>query len=181
LKRDGIEVVLVGGSVAAIYSSETYVTYDLDLVHWARLSAIEASLSKLDFTMSGRLARHPETDFILDFVNSPVLIGHKYVSEDGLTTRRTRHGLFRLLSPLDCVLDRISAFYHYDDRQGLEQAVAIARKQRIPVAEIAKWSREEARSQRGRADAFDAKLEEFKRSREEKRARRKGRVRRQDR
>jgi hypothetical protein len=157
LRRDDIDVVLVGGSVAAIYSSETYVTYDLDFVHWSRLPAIATSLAALGFTMKGRLASHPESDFTLDFVNSPVVIGHKYISDELLATRSTNHGI----SPLDCVLDRLSAFYHFGDRQGLEQAVEIARRQNVSIDEVARWSQEEGRRQKGNASSFDDRLQEF--------------------
>lgn len=163
LHAEGIEVVLVGGSVAAIYSAEKYVTYDLDLVSWAPLPRVAAALAPLGYRMSGRLARHPETDFVLDFVSSPVLVGHKYVPDSALRTRKTADGAYRLLSPLDCVLDRLSAFYYYEDRQGLEQAISIARRLRVPIAEVRRWSREEGQRQRGSASAFDEPLREFER------------------
>jgi len=163
LHHHGIEVVLVGGSVAAIYSSEKYVTYDLDFVLWAPLERVAAVLAPLGFRMNGRLARHAESDFVLDFVSSPVLVGHKYVSDEMLVKRRTPDGAYRLLSPLDCVLDRLSAFLYYEDRQGLEQAVAIARRRRVSLAEVRRWTREEGQRQRGRASAFDEALREFER------------------
>ena len=149
LHREGIEVVLVGGSVAAIYSAEKYVTFDLDFVLWAPLERVASALEPLGFSMTGRLARHPSSDFVLDFVSAPVLVGHKHVADETLSKRRTPDGSYRLLSPLDCVLDRLSAFLYYDDRQGLEQAVVIARRRRVPLDEVRRWTREEGQRQRG--------------------------------
>lgn len=159
----GIAVVLVGGSVAAIYSSEKYVTYDLDFTSWASTREIGKEMAKLGFTMNGRLASHPDTAFSVDFVGSPVMIGHKHVPDAMLTTRTTSHGAFQLLSPLDCVLDRLAAFYHYQDRQGLEQAVAITRAQRVAIADVEAWSTAEGRETKGRGDAFAVSFAEFRR------------------
>lgn len=37
----------------------------------------------------------------------------------------TEQGVLVLLTPTDCVKDRLSAYYHWHDRQALEQAVDI--------------------------------------------------------
>lgn len=35
-------------------------------------------------------------------------------------------GILRVISPTDCVKDRLAAYYHWGDRQGLAQAIMVA-------------------------------------------------------
>lgn len=44
------------------------------------------------------------------------------------------------LSPTDSCRDRLAAFYHWNDRQGLDVAVKIARHHRVRLPTIRKWS-----------------------------------------
>lgn len=55
----------------------------------------------------------------------------------------------RFETPTPCVKDRLAAFYHWRDVQGLEQAVMVARDHRVSVAEIERWSKAE-----GHTEAF---------------------------
>ena len=48
------------------------------------------------------------------------------------------------LSPTDACRDRLAAFYHWDDRQSLTTAVAIARRHRVNQRTIRAWSAKEA-------------------------------------
>jgi len=50
-----------------------------------------------------------------------------------------------LLSPTDCVKDRLAAFYHWNDRQCLQQAVWVAQERAIDWKEIEWWSRREGK------------------------------------
>ena len=52
-------------------------------------------------------------------------------------------GTLKLLSPTDCVKDRLAAFYHWNDRQCLQQAVWVAQERAIDWKEIERWSRKE--------------------------------------
>ena len=67
--------------------------------------------------------------------------------------RQTAAGRLRLLSPTDCVKDRLAAFYHWNDRQSLEQAILVAQAQPVDVADVRRWSAHE-----GMADRFGAFL-----------------------
>lgn len=51
-------------------------------------------------------------------------------------------GELRLLTPMDCVMDRLAGYYHWKDPQSLDQAVAVARRrQKIDLQRIERWSR----------------------------------------
>ena len=57
--------------------------------------------------------------------------------------RKTTAGRLRLLSPTDCVKDRLAAFYHWNDIQSLEQALLVAKARRVDVGNIQRWSKSE--------------------------------------
>lgn len=67
--------------------------------------------------------------------------------------RETSHGTLRILTPTNCVMDRLAWYYHAQDEQGLEQAVAVAAANEVDLDRI------EARSRRERAEE---KFERFR-------------------
>jgi hypothetical protein len=52
-------------------------------------------------------------------------------------------GTLRVISPTDCVKDRLAAYYHWGDEQCLYQAALIRDAVEIDVNEIERWSRNE--------------------------------------
>ena len=145
LQADGIQVVLSGGSVVSFYSGNRYVSKDLDLINasFSRRSKIKAIMERLGFTEKGRYFIHPETAFFIEFPDGPLSVGEepvKEVSEFELST-----GLLRILSPTDCVKDRLCAFYFWNDLQGLTQAILVIKSQQVDLKEIKRWSKVEGK------------------------------------
>lgn len=54
-------------------------------------------------------------------------------------------GKMILLSPTDCIKDRLSAYFHWEDRQCLSQAILISKTQQIDFDEIERWSQAEGK------------------------------------
>jgi hypothetical protein len=140
LLAEGIPVVLSGGSVVSFYSSNKYVSKDLDLINtsFARRSKIKSVMKNLGFHEQGRYFIHPETMFFIEFPDGPLSVGEepvKEISEFELST-----GTLRVLSPTDCVKDRLCAFYFWNDLQGLEQAILVTNSQQVDLKEIRRWS-----------------------------------------
>ncbi|MEZ5509911.1 MAG: hypothetical protein R3F47_08415 [Gammaproteobacteria bacterium] len=56
LRREGIEVVLVGGACVSLYTNNQYQTLDLDFVerYYTRRAVLKAALAKIGFTESKR-------------------------------------------------------------------------------------------------------------------------------
>jgi hypothetical protein len=52
-------------------------------------------------------------------------------------------GTLRLLSPTDCIKDRLAAYYHWNDRQCLQQAVWVAQAQQVDWDDLERWSQQE--------------------------------------
>lgn len=151
LQVEGIQVVLSGGSAVSFYSSNQYVSKDLDLINtnFARRSKIKAVMDKLGFHEQGRYFIHPETKFFVEFPDGPLSVGEepvKEISEFELST-----GTLRVLSPTDCVKDRLCAFYFWNDLQGLEQAVLVAKSQKVDLKEIKRWSKVEGKEKEFKA------------------------------
>jgi len=145
LQAKGMQVVLSGGSAVSFYSSNKYVSKDLDLINtgFAKRSKIKSVMENLGFTEKARYFIHPETTFFVEFPNGPLSVGEepvKEVSEFELAT-----GTLKVLSPTDCVKDRLCAFYFWNDLQGLEQAVLVAKSWQVDLKEIKRWSKVEGK------------------------------------
>jgi hypothetical protein len=145
LQAEGIQVVLSGGSAVSFYSSNKYVSKDLDLINtgFARRSRIRSVMENLGFSERGRYFVHPETTFSVEFPDGPLSVGEepvKEVSEFELST-----GTLKILSPTDCVKDRLCAFYFWNDLQGLEQSILVAKSQPVDLKEIKRWSKVEGK------------------------------------
>ena len=145
LQTEGIQVVLSGGSAVSFYTGNQYVSKDLDLINagFARRSRIKSVMENLGFHERGRYFIHSETAFFVEFPDGPLSVGEepvKEVSEFELPT-----GTLKVLSPTDCAKDRLCAFYFWNDLQGLEQAVLVAKSQSIDLKEIKRWSQAEGK------------------------------------
>lgn len=143
LERAGIAAVLCGGAVVSIYSDNEYQSHDLDFVTSEGLRTLKTVMSTLGFQRGkGRHFVHPGTEFTVEFPAGPVMIGDEPVTEVAL--RRTHAGTIRLLTPTDAVKDRLAAFLHWNDRQGVEQAVQIIRRQDVDLGKVDRWALAEA-------------------------------------
>lgn len=116
LRRKGIEVILSGGACAAIYSNHQYVSMDLDLVNarFAKRRLIHEAMEELGFQERSRYFVHPDTEYLVEFPPAPLAVGEEPVQRIDELTLET--GSLRILSPTDCVKDRLTWFYHSEDR-----------------------------------------------------------------
>jgi hypothetical protein len=150
LEGRGIRVVLSGGGCVSIYASDRYVSMDLDFIEHlpATRRQLKQVLAEIAFVEENRYFRHPETEFFLEFPAGPLAVGSEPVK--AIEELRLGTGTLKLLSPTDCVKDRLAAFYHWNDRQCLQQAVWVARARKIDWAEIERWSRKEGKEEKFR-------------------------------
>ena len=138
LKNNQIDAVLVGGACVSIYSQNRYQSYDLDFVTFEELKLIEKVLGKLGFKRTGRSFSHKQCPYLIDFVTPPIAIGHESIQH--FETLKTASGTLKLLTPTDCVKDRLSAFFHWNDAQALEQALLVAKDHLIDLSNIKIWA-----------------------------------------
>lgn len=156
LRERGIDVVLSGGAVVAIYSSGKYISADLDFVnrYAIKRSAITAAMEELSFEEVGRHFEHPETEFFVEFPPGPLAIGESHEIE--VDELQFETGKLILITPTECVKDRLAWYYHAGDQQSLYHAVLVAKDQSVDLEEVKKWSEGE-----GKMEEFDKFIEKL--------------------
>ena len=149
LGKKGIEVILAGGAAVAIYSNNKYVSNDLDLIniYGVNRRKLREVMMEMECYEEGKYFKHPDSQFFVEFPPGPLAIGKEPVSE--IVENKFSTGTLKVISPTDCVTDRLAAYYHWGDQQSLLQAVLVAQEHRLNVDEIRRWS------------LVEGKLEEF--------------------
>lgn len=145
LRDKGISLVLSGDAAVSIYSGGRYVSLDLDLVnvYSSRFSLIRRAMQEIGFEERARYFKHPDSQFFVEFPPGPLTIGDepvRQIEEIELPT-----GTLRVISPTDCVKDRLAAYYHWEDRQSLEQAILVSEESDIDLDDIKRWSNKEGK------------------------------------
>ncbi len=145
LREQGVDVVLSGGASVSFYSGNKYVSKDVDLINvrLVKRQRIRSVMDELGFLERGRHFVHPDSDFIVEFPDGPLSVGEepvRRIDEIKLST-----GNLRVISPTDCVKDRLAAFYFWGDQQCLMQAVMVTADNKIDFNELERWSKAEGK------------------------------------
>ncbi|MCU0976656.1 MAG: hypothetical protein MUC71_10165, partial [Steroidobacteraceae bacterium] len=112
LAAAGITAVLSGGAAVQIYSEGLYVSRDLDFVSPAGHRELDAVLRKLGFSrVSGRHYVHDAAPYTLEFPPWPLAVGRELI-RDWMELPVGRMTV-RILTPTQCVMDRLAAFYFW--------------------------------------------------------------------
>jgi len=133
-----------GGAAVGIYSGGKYVSQDLDLVRGYAVSrrAIASAMKEIGFEETqGRHFKHPEAHHFIEFPPGPLTVGEEPVRQ--VDEMEFATGTLRLISPADCVKDRLASYYHFGDRQSLIQAAMVANQNVVDRHEIRRWSKGE--------------------------------------
>jgi hypothetical protein len=147
-----LRAVLTGGACAHLYTRGRHASADLDFILETAATAadLDATLAVAGFARSGNHYAHPRAPYIVEFPAGPLAIGGDLAIRP--VALRVGSGRVLALSPTDSCRDRLAAFYHWGDRQGLRSAVGIARRHRVDMRRIRAWSAK---------DGFVARFEEF--------------------
>lgn len=142
LTREGLDVFLSGGAVVSIYTQNRYESYDLDFVTLSDRNKIKKVMTALGFSQEkSRHFIHPNSNFFVEFPGSAMKIGEEFITE--FSELKLPVGTLKLLTPTDSVKDRLSAYIHWNDKQGLDQAVWIAELKDINLQSIENWAKKE--------------------------------------
>ena len=136
-----IKSVLVGGACVTIYSNNRYLSYDLDFVTAEIGEKVKNALAELGFERKGKYFARPDCLYVVEFVSPPVAVGEQLIQK--FKTLRTPFGQITLLTPTDCIKDRLASFFHWNDTQSLEQAILVLQDQKIDLEEIKRWAKAE--------------------------------------
>lgn len=153
LEAAGIGAVLSGGAVVSIYTNNEYESNDLDFISPADTGKIAKAMASLGFKREGRMFSHPRTALFVEFPAGPLAVGDELIRPTEVAEKRTAAGTIRLLTPTQCVMDRLAAYFHWNDLQSLDQAVMVACSQKISFAKLDAWAKRERAGE---------KLEKFK-------------------
>ena len=143
MKRAGITAVLTGGACASLYSGGEYQSSDLDFILQSAASrrTLDGVMLSIGFHREGDHYRHPTAPFFVEFPAGPLGIGSDLRIQP--VAYRVGRTAVLALSPTDSCRDRLAAFYHWNDRQSLMAAVAIARRRKVNLSAIGNWSEAE--------------------------------------
>jgi hypothetical protein len=145
LTTAGITAVLSGGGVVTIYSENEYQSDDLDFISPADSQRLAETMAELGFSKQGRNFEHPNTYYLVEFPPSPLMIGEQYVDYRECTVQKVGELELHILTPTLCVMDRLAGFYHWSDRQNLDQAVMVAKRHPIDLDKVKVWSKKEGK------------------------------------
>ena len=145
LEKEGIETVLSGGCCVELYSKGRYTSDDIDLIDrfnggHRKIKEVMSKLGFIEYKMK-RYFVHKDTSLFIEFPRGPLGVGDAPVKE--VASRKTDTGILKLLTPTDCIKDRLAAYYHWDDKQSLDQAVWVAEENEFDMDTVKSWSKNE--------------------------------------
>jgi hypothetical protein len=143
LRRHGIKGVLTGGACASLFTGGAYQSVDVDFVLAGGVTQdrLDTAMMTLEFARRRDRYVHPRVRFFVEFPRGPLAIGGDYRIRPVRQALGSSSAL--TLSPTDSCRDRLSAFYHWNDRRSLAVAVAIAVRHRVRLKLIRTWSEDE--------------------------------------
>jgi len=139
LAKNGIETILVGGAVAAIYSEGAYKSGDLDFILKTYIDEkIKEVMAGIGFHNEvGRHYIHPDCDKFVEFMFGPAGIGDdiKIIPDKKLVEGQ----ILYIYSPTDCIRDRLASYIHFKARECLDQAVLVAKRFPFNKKKVKDW------------------------------------------
>lgn len=140
----GIDAVLSGGGAVTLYAENEYISADLDFITTERRIRIAPVVERLGFTPRGKDYVHAHSKYFIEFPSGPLAFGDRYVDSSETTSIETPFGTIRIITPTQCVMDRLAWYVHGNDKQALEQAIIVARRQEIDWDQVLEWAASEA-------------------------------------
>lgn len=144
LKKNGIDSILVGGAVVSVYSEGVYESGDLDFVLTDMfVKNLPAVMKEIGFLKKGgRHYEHPACKHLfVEFPSSFLEIGDdNQIKPDEVSVEGTK---IKILSPTDCVRDRLAGYMYFKSRENFDQAILVAKRHTVSMAKIKKWCESE--------------------------------------
>jgi hypothetical protein len=136
----GIRAVLTGGACANLHTGGRTRSFDLDFVLQGSVPPrkLDEAMAAAGFTRKGNQYHHPSVRFVVEFPPGPLGIGADCRLRPG--QHNNPRASVRARYPMDSCRDRLAGFYHWNDRQSLKAAVAIARRHHLGLRVIQRWS-----------------------------------------
>lgn len=142
LNKHEISAALVGGACVSIYTNEKYQSRDLDFISPHSHESIANALSEIGFKKRGRYFIHPNSELYVEFPSGPIAIGEQ-VPVKPAGHLKVKDTIVKMLSPTQCVMDRLSAWFHWNDRRSLIHALWVCERQPVSLSKIKQWAAKE--------------------------------------
>ncbi len=139
LADNGFDAVLVGGAVVSIYSDGAYESGDLDfIIQNLSKEKLPNIMKEIGFIKKGKNYIHPKCNhWFIKLPTGPLGIGEDYnIKPNEKIVEGTK---IKILSPTDCVKDRLASYINWDAVECLDQAVMVAKKHPVKLEKIKKW------------------------------------------
>jgi hypothetical protein len=139
LALNGFNAVLVGGAVVSIYTDGAYESGDLDfIIQNLSKEKLPKIMKEIGFNKQGKNYIHPECKHLfVEFPAGPLGIGEdhniKEVEEDFEGTK------IKILSPTDCIKDRLASYIHWNAVECLDQAVLVGKAHKFNQSAVKRW------------------------------------------
>ncbi|MYD97891.1 MAG: hypothetical protein F4X98_10975 [Gammaproteobacteria bacterium] len=145
LEAAGVRATLSGGSAVSVHGMNEYESDDLDFVTSHGQAALRDAIEPLGFVpcVNRRQFEHAEVDWLVEFPPGPLAFGDMVVAHEDVPVLETRFGPLRVISPTLSVLDRLAAYYYFNDNQCWDQAAVVARHQSVDWAVVSAWIAQE--------------------------------------
>jgi hypothetical protein len=136
LQQKDIHVVLVGGLAVELYTENLYLTKDIDMVDtsYQPPSTIRQAMSEIGFSKKGRVYVNETTEICVEFPSGPLSVGEQLILET--TVVKTERGEIPILHARDVIKDRLAAYFHWNDKPSLVQALAVMINHSIQTDEL---------------------------------------------
>ncbi|HPW45271.1 MAG TPA: hypothetical protein PKU96_02740, partial [bacterium] len=140
IKALGFDPVLTGQGCAAVYGASGIHLRGLEFVISEYISKkIEAAMKELGFKhLVHRTYGSEKLGIEVSFLPPPVCVGDEMVGD--IPVIKTSSGDLSLLSPTDCVRHRLAYYYRFGNKDGLDEALIVARKNKVDLDLIERWS-----------------------------------------
>jgi len=161
LKENGIDVVLSGGSCMEIYTHKNFSSYDIDFITNPSYTAKKISEVMLSIgfnKVDGRYYKYENNPNYIEFPTGPVSLGNEFPKK--FDELKTLVGTLVLLTPTDCIKDRLCAYVYHGGNECFQQAMAVAHLNEIDINNLKKWAKNESKEMKMIVDTLllDLKL-----------------------
>jgi hypothetical protein len=140
LEKSGYDPVLTGKACAAVYigSQAKLETVDFVIEEY-NINELDAAMKKFGFKRLGmHTYKSAKAPFDIVFLPPPLSVGDDVVGK--IDTLRARTGKVKLLTPTDCVRQRLSMYYRWGDKEAFEDALKMSKRYEIDFDLVKKWS-----------------------------------------
>lgn len=139
LESKNYGVTLVGGGVATIYSKGKYASGDLDFVLDSLFTHKEfkKAMADLGFENKTRVYSRSDCPFTIDVSTPPIEIGEDGTPE--IATQFFAGQTIKILSPTECIKDRLNKAFQWKDDQAYQAALAVAKECNFNISKLEKF------------------------------------------